>query len=332
MAAMKSNNMFVPDYDGNWTNFIEVTPKSKSMYASSMLNKFNAFLSGIGDLIYTNRKGETFDISKYARNDFNLMSDGNTNAKTKKNFRPTRILYLTPASGSGKNFCGKSTPGCIWGCLNTAGRGVFKSVIAARYNRSQFIIRWEQLFLEKVAYDIKKLVRSKQAKQDYPQYPEVCVRLNGTSDLPLLEMLHKNGLLDDIPTNVIFYDYTKFPDKVGQYKVGKHKYFVTWSHAEDYFSAAMGKMVYNFNTSMQMLEAGNCVAVVFLKQIPKYWFGYLVIDGDERDDLMIDVYPTLSKGRGVVLGLRAKGKKILDAEKANGFPITCDDWNDCRNK
>ncbi len=332
MSLLNSKQIFVPESDGNFEKFIEIEPTSKTMYASSMMNKLQALMSGIGDLIFTNKKGEVTDLTKYAKNDFNLLSQGNSNAKTRKNFRPTRILYLTPASKSGTNFCGRSTPGCVWSCLNSAGRGVFKSVIKARENRSQFIINFEKIFLTKVAYDIKKLVRSKEAAQDYPQKPELAIRLNGTSDLALVEMLYENKLLEDIPTNVIFYDYTKYPEKVGAYKIGKHRYFVTWSHSEDHFSKALGKMVYNFKTSLQMLESGKLVAVVFMNQLPKFWFGYKVIDGDERDDLMIDVYPTLKKGAGVVLGLRAKGKKIKDAEKANGFPITCDDWNDCRNR
>ena len=327
MSLLKSHKIFVPESDGNWTNFIEIKPKSTTMYASSMLNKFKAMMSGIGELFYTNKRGEKKDISRFERYSFNLLSEGNSNAKTRKNFRPTRILYLTPASQSGENFCANATPGCIWSCLNTAGRGIMQNVQLARLDRSQFVIQFERMFLEKVAIDIKRLVKNKAKNGE-----EVAVRLNGTSDLALVEMLYKGGLLTDIPTNVIFYDYTKYPDKAGAYKIGKHKYFVTWSHAEDYFSKPLGKMVYNFKTSLQMLESGKLVAVVFMKQLPKFWFGYEVIDGDKRDDLMIDVYPTLKKGAGKVLGLIAKGNKIKDAKKSNGFPIVCDDWNDCRNK
>ena len=45
--------------------------------------------------------------------------------------------------------------------------------------------------------------------------------------------------------------------------------------------------------------------------LPDTWNGFKVVDGDVRDDLMLDV-------SGVVLGLRAKGKAKKDT---SGFVI-----------
>jgi hypothetical protein len=59
------------------------------------------------------------------------------------------------------------------------------------------------------------------------------------------------------------------------------------------------------------LKSGGVAAVVFM-QVPTTWNGFPVIDGDERDDLMLDV------AGGVVLGLKAKG----DAKKDDtGFVV-----------
>jgi hypothetical protein len=312
--------------DQSWEKYIEAKPKVSRYYATSMLKKLEDMMAGIGALSYTTKKGETKDISRFEKYAFNLLSDGNTNAKTKKNNRPTRILYMSPASKSGVNFCPMASPGCIWSCLNLAGRGVFKTIQSARFDRSQFLINFERMFMEKIATDIKRLVKNKAKNGE-----EVCVRLNGTSDIPILEMMQKEGLLNDIPTNVLFYDYTKFPQKAGNRKVGKHTYIVAYSRAENYFDKATGKIVDNTKNALQLLDQGKLVAVVFAgKVLPKYWFGYKVIDGDERDDLMLDVYHLAKPGQGIILGLRAKGSRTKD-KKAGGFVITCDDLNDCRN-
>jgi hypothetical protein len=312
--------------DQSWENYIEAKPKLVKLYASSMLKKLDSMMAGIGALSYTTKKGETKDISRFEAYAFNLLSDGNTNAKTKKNLRPTKILYMSPASKSGVNFCPMASPGCIYSCLNLAGRGVYKTVQSARLDRSNFLINFEKMFMEKIAIDIKRLVKNKAKMGE-----EVCIRLNGTSDIPIVEMMFNAGLLKDIPTNVKFYDYTKFPQKAGINKIGKHTYVVAYSRAENYFDKATGKIVDNTKNALQLLDQGKLVAVVFAgKVLPKFWFGFKVVDGDERDDLMLDIYKDAKPGNGIVLGLRAKGARTKD-KKAGGFVVSCDDLNDCRN-
>jgi hypothetical protein len=60
-----------------------------------------------------------------------------------------------------------------------------------------------------------------------------------------------------------------------------------------------------------VLNNGGMVAVVFDK-LPKTWNGYLVVDGDKRDDLMLDI------DEPCVIGLLAKGKAKKDA---SGFVV-----------
>jgi len=57
----------------------------------------------------------------------NLLSKGDSNAKTAKNERSTLILYLSPAkqNSKGVNLCPKASLGCLFACLYTAGHGKF---------------------------------------------------------------------------------------------------------------------------------------------------------------------------------------------------------------
>ena len=68
----------------------------------------------------------------------NLLSVGTSNAKTKKNGRDTRILYLAPATqnSKGADMCPNRSAGCTASCLFTAGRGRMSNVANARINRT----------------------------------------------------------------------------------------------------------------------------------------------------------------------------------------------------
>ena len=139
-------------------------------------------------------------------------------------------------------------------------------------------------------------------------------------------MLNKGGYLDQIKMSVpnatkriVFYDYTKFPNKAGKHVVNGFQYYVTFSRAENYYDKN-GKYHDNGMEAINQLNKGNCVAVVFNKILPKYWMDFVVDDGDDRDDLMIDVYRKNAK-QGIVLGLKAKGK--AKKPKAGEFVVDC---------
>jgi hypothetical protein len=222
-----------------------------------------------------------------------LLSKGSSNAKTAKNSIETLILYLAPFTQNSKgiNLCPKATAGCAAACLFTAGRGAFSNVAQSRMNRTEYYLHDRKAFLAQLAKEVNS-----QAKK----VPTLAVRLNGTSDIKLVEML---TLAHDIAPNVVFYDYTKIPSKAGNRKTTQgHDYIVTYSFNE-------GKDA--IPNALEVLNRGGNVAAVFRKELPDTFLGYPVIDGDQSDIMML-------YNRGVILGLKAKGKAKKDT---TGFVI-----------
>lgn len=224
-----------------------------------------------------------------------LLSSGNTNAKTKKNSRPTRILYLHPSKIEGKDMCPYASVNCRLVCLNTAGRGAMSSVQKARITRTKKYVLDKDKFMDKLHKEITSF-----AKYYERRGIDVAIRLNGTSDQPLVESLTKSY---EMPKNVLFYDYTKNPKKARNrvFRDGT-TYVVTFSRSEKEGSDKQ---------SLEVLKNGGTVAIVFDK-LPKTWNGYFVVDGDKRDDLMLDL------DEPCVIGLLAKGKAKKDE---SGFVV-----------
>jgi hypothetical protein len=218
-----------------------------------------------------------------------LMSKGSTNAKTAKNKRETMILYLTPGQVLGHNMCPKATEGCLAACLNTAGRGAFNNVQSARLNKTLEFIKDRRAFLAQCAQEINKAAKKTE---------ELAVRMNGTSDVKLVEMMIAENAIAE---NVVFYDYTKIPQKAGRRVLASgHTYVVTFSRSE-----------INESDVLNVLQSGGIVAVVF-NELPDTFHGFPVVDGDKSDDQMLDL------GGGTVLGLKAKGKARKDV---SGFVV-----------
>ncbi len=228
----------------------------------------------------------------------NLLSKGITNAKTVKNDIETFILYLAPhkQNAKGVNICPAASNGCIAACLYSAGRGKFSNVQQSRINKTNFYISNKSLFIKKLATEILREYTKAKKKGI-----KIAFRLNGTSDLDFVYLLQKYAGLDistlkDVAT---FYDYTKLIGKIKKY-LNHPNYFVTFSRSE-----------INESVAIAVLNMGGNVAAVFSNNLPNFWRGYKVIDGDKSDLEMI--YNT-----NVVLGLKAKG----DAKKdKSGFVI-----------
>ena len=228
----------------------------------------------------------------------NLLSKGVTNAKTAKNDIETFILYLAPhkQNTKGVNVCPAASSGCVAACLYSAGRGKFSNVQSSRINKTNFYISNKSLFIKKLATEILREYTKAKKKG-----VKIAFRLNGTSDLDFVYLLQKYAGLDistlkDVAT---FYDYTKLIGKIKKY-LEHPNYFVTFSRSE-----------INESVAIAVLNMGGNVAAVFSNNLPNFWRGFKVIDGDKSDLEMI--YNT-----NVVLGLKAKG----DAKKDNsGFVI-----------
>ena len=216
-----------------------------------------------------------------------------TDAKTVKGLDAlgvlTGILYMAPADLSGFNVCSHCSPGCKGSCLNTAGRGAFSNVQAARLEKTLLFFQDRPAFRWNLEQDCAALVRKAERENLVP-----AVRLNGTSDLPYERIFPE--LFDRFP-EIRWYDYTKVPGRVVP-----SNYHLTFSRSEENDKACRAE-----------LQHGRNVAVVFStpkgQPLPSTCCGWEVIDGDLTDVRFLD------KGEGpgpYVVGLRAKGKARQD--------------------
>src|SRR5210317_1651921 len=225
-----------------------------------------------------------------------LLSPGSSNAKTAKNQRPTKILYLHPSKIEGREMCPFASKGCRMACLNTAGRGAMASVQMARIERTRKYVLYREDFFNQLYNEIQSF-----SKYYVNKGKEVAIRLNGTSDQPLVETMFKQ--VRRFNYNIVFYDYTKNHKKAGtRYGIDGNRYVVAFSHSEKEGSESQ---------ALDVLKNGGLSAIVF-DELPKTWHGYPVFNGDERDDLMVDIEGA------AVLGLVAKGKAKHDT---SGFVV-----------
>jgi hypothetical protein len=245
-----------------------------------------------------------------------LLTPDGYNPKLKKGRArgySSAVLHLAPAKLSGYNVCAFASDGCAAACLNTAGHGgiirageITNAVQLARIARTLLLIKKRSVFFRMLVTAIETHCRRARAKGLIP-----VVRLNGTSDLPWERMAfeHNGTLLPSIYAlfpDVQFYDYTKNPGRAIANTLGAHpaNYSLTFSRSE-----------VNAQQVRDVLAAGGNVAVVFntpkSRELPDVYAGHRVINGDLDDLRPLDP-------RGVVVGLRAKGKGRKDT---SGFVV-----------
>jgi hypothetical protein len=168
----------------------------------------------------------------------------------------------------------------------------------ARIARAVAFMEHREWFERMLVYELGRITRKADAKAF-----RVAVRLNVVSDVmwerefPALFWLFRD---------VQFYDYTKHVRRVFRF-LGDElplNYSLTLSLSED-----------NRADARTVLEGGGNVAVVFRNGLPKDWFGFSVLDGDETDLRFLDP-------PGVVVGLRAKGTAKADR---SGFVVEPDE-------
>lgn len=204
----------------------------------------------------------------------------------------TGILYLAPYTLSGRNVCPHASPECVKLCLNTAGRGAMNSVQQARVGKTKLFYADPKAFVERLDADITRARgKAKRARM------KLAVRLNGTSDLPWENLggERKVSLMERHP-DLTFYDYTKNPERMYRYLSGEmpENYRLTFSRSES-----------NEDAALAVTRLGGNIAAVFTTPkgdtLPDTYLDAPVIDGDTHDLRFLDP-------RGVVVGLRAKGK------------------------
>lgn len=223
----------------------------------------------------------------------------------------TGVLYLAAADNSGFNVCalaGKAQ--CAAGCLFKAGRGIMSNVEEGRLNRTLVFFHHRGPFMVQLARNIASLVKRARKAGQTP-----LIRLNGTSDIKWervdlvidAETAYFIGCAPGYYENIMsvfpdvqFYDYTKIPNRDER----PANYDLTFSYSgvesfAPYVAQAMAKRMR--------------IAVVFrtARNMPKYFKGLPVINGDETDVRHLDP-------QGVIVGLYAKGPAQYDE---SGFVV-----------
>jgi hypothetical protein len=227
-----------------------------------------------------------------------------TNAKTIKGQQygyMTGVLYLAPYNLSGYNVCAMADKAkCHEPCLNSAGRGAFNSVQAARVRKTKLFFEDRAAFFAELIPSIRTLIRKARAAALIP----LC-RLNGTSDIKWENVAFEyNGIeypnIFEMFPDLQFYDYTKIPNR----STHVPNYDLTFS-----YSGVPGFQPY----VRRALGEGYRIAVVFRKRedIPAEFLGTTCVDGDDSDLRHEDPH-------GVVVALYAKGKAKKDT---SGFVV-----------
>lgn len=208
-----------------------------------------------------------------------LLSRPDANPKVAKNQKIgalTTVLHLAPGNMSGREVCPKRSPGCSAACLHFAGNPAqYDHKTKARLKKTELFFRDRKLFLQILALELEAHQRAAARKG-----MKAAARLNGTSDI----VWEKYGIIDQFP-DISFYDYTKIPRRTPP-----ANYHLTFSESEINALEVQVEMARGFN-----------IATVFIDKLPEFHRGRPVISGDEHDYRPAD-------GRGVVVGLVAKGK------------------------
>tara|TARA_R100000781_G_scaffold90102_2_gene55609 strand:- start:780 stop:1616 length:837 start_codon:yes stop_codon:yes gene_type:complete len=266
----------------------------------------------------------------YERNNLlTINQDPKTSKGTSKGYI-TAIIYMSPASLSGKNVCSFSTAGCRAVCLNMAGRGQFNYIQQSRLNRTRYFLNDRVNFLNNLTLRISNFIEYAKRKELTP-----VIRLNGTSDIPyenikiklndLLQykklnnnkhkkvftaFIQNNGIKEslnimDIFKDIQFYDYTKYPQTRRPKAINQRNYDLTFSRAENNEAEALEYIRTNSGRA----------SFVFSGKLPEYYKGLKVIDADKTDLRFLEP-------KNVITGLVFKGsKKTLKEGIESGFVI-----------
>jgi hypothetical protein len=228
-------------------------------------------------------------------NPFSLLTPAEQQPKTIKGMVRgvmTFALHLAPANLSGFEVCPRRTSGCSAACLNTAGRGIFDSVQAARIRRTQLYFVDRAAFMAMLAADVAKAIAYAEKRGFIPAF-----RLNATSDIPWHRVPcngHKS-IMHAFP-NVQFYDYTKVAKRLLSEKLPAN-YHLTFSLAENNDDEARAVLANNGNVAVVYRDKAAVARVIDTD--PR------VINGDETDLRFLDP-------RGAIVALYAKGKAKAD--------------------
>jgi hypothetical protein len=210
----------------------------------------------------------------------------------------TAILHLAPANYSGYQVCHRFAQ-CATTCLYHQGRGRFKSTQNARIRKTKELIEDQNAFFMGLHSDIRSL----QYKLRGPDHPKLCVRLNGTSDIPWedikVEPYEGRTIFDEFP-NVEFYDYTKY--KWGTRTAWNDmplNYHLTYSYDGTDKDVANAKEVLKNGWNVNVIHTKMSYDIN-LKRIDRgqeHAWGYPMFDNELNDLRFLDVRPMVLIGR-----------------------------------
>lgn len=262
----------------------------------------------------------------------NIFTPEESSAKLSKNARPSLVLYMSPVmrNSFGLETCAMASVGCAMACLDYSGQKVGQMKQRAAIARTDMYFAHQTEFFERLWKEIVAYHCTKKSEG----FKQIAVRLNGTSDLDLFDkfMSYCRGIGLELPppSELVFYDYTKFPNRVTTTKESEmtqygYRHKVTYSLSED------RTQVDSLRVASDILIKGGTIAAVFIipkgQPLPKVFafekdgkkYSFPIVDGDSSDDLMLDKH-------NVVLGLRAKMRGIED-KTGFAIPLTAVNFN-----
>ena len=212
-----------------------------------------------------------------------LTTNNHKTIKGEKLGYVTYIMYMSPytQNSAGINLCPHASKGCSEACLFKSGfGGMYNTVQNGRINKTEWYLENRGEFMLQLDKEIGNAIRKNKDKA-IPVF-----RLNGTSDIRWEKIKVREGKnIFELYPDVQFYDYTKNPKR---FEVElPANYDLTFSRSET-----------NDKHAMSILKKGYNVAMVFNK-IPKKYYGFKVINGDETDLRFKDK-------KGVIVGLKYK--------------------------
>jgi len=224
----------------------------------------------------------------------------NNSVKHEKAYKYNELvytIYLAPANISGYEVCPGRSKECTDLCLNGSGNALMypNMINGCRIKKTKLLFENRQFITQWIIREIKKGI-NRANKKGF----KFSVRLNNTSDIsPENFYIYKNGkkinLLEYFP-DIIFYDYTKVPERIKLLKKYPN-YDLTFSYNG-----------FNLKTCKKMLENDIRVAMVF-KKVPEKYLNYNVIDGDQYDMRYRDP-------KNVIVGLKYKHVKIKNIKQS----------------
>ena len=224
-------------------------------------------------------------MKRKLKNLLSVNADYKTSKGLKKGYL-TGILYMMPD----KRTCPSASKGCLKACLQSAGRGSFSNVKAARKAKKDLFYNDREYFLESLVWSIEKVVRKAKRENLTP-----VIRLNGTSDIDYENIIVKdNKNIFELFSGVQFYDYTARDERFAALRGDFKNYHLTFSRKED-----------NENRALKVIEILKTNVAVVFDSIPEKYKGFTVINGDETDLRFLD-------DKNVIVGLTAKGKAKKD--------------------